>query len=121
MVFESINDLEFVHEVWKRLEYSYEGTLSIKEAKQDIFEDKYAKLKVQEDESVLEMFHRLNIIVNELRNLCHMVNDEDFSHWFLICFPPRFDTLVTIIVRVGLKGVTSIQVLVIWSHKRYTI
>ena len=37
--------------------------------------------------------------------------DDDFSHRFLRCFPPWFDTLVTIIVRGGLKGVTPTQVL----------
>jgi len=37
--------------------------------------------------------------------------DDDFSHRFLRCLPPRFDTLVTIIVRGGLKGVTPTQVL----------
>jgi len=37
--------------------------------------------------------------------------DDDFSHRFLKCLPPRFDTLVTIIVRGGLKGVTPTQVL----------
>ena len=37
--------------------------------------------------------------------------DDDFSHQFLRCLPPRFDTLATIIVRGGLKGVTPTQVL----------
>ena len=57
------------------------------------------------------MFHRINAIVNGLRNLKHKVDDEDFSYWFLRCLPPRFDTLVTIIVRANLKGVTPTQVL----------
>jgi hypothetical protein len=56
------------------------------------------------------MFHRINAIVNGLRNLKHKV-DEDFSYWFLRCLPPRFDTLVTIIVRGGFKGVTPTKVL----------
>ena len=37
--------------------------------------------------------------------------DDDFSHRFLRCLPPRFDTLVTIIVRGSLKGVIPTQVL----------
>jgi hypothetical protein len=63
-----------------------------------------------EDESVPEMFHRLNAIVNELRNLGHKIDGDDFSHRFLRCLPSRFDTFVTIIVRLGLKGVTPTQV-----------
>ena len=79
------------------------GTLAVKEALY-IFKDKYAKFKMQDDESVPEMFHRLNVIVNELRNLGHKMDDEDFFHGFLRCLPPRFDTLVTIIVGGGWKG-----------------
>ena len=56
------------HEVWKRLEDSNEGTSTVKESKLYIFNDKYAKLKMLKDESVSEMFHRFNDIVNELRN-----------------------------------------------------
>jgi hypothetical protein len=82
-VFESIKDLEFTHEVWKILEDPYEGTSVVKEAKLYIFKDKYAKFKMLEDKSMSEMFHRLNVIVNEVR-IGHKVNDEDFSHMFLI-------------------------------------
>jgi len=48
---------------------------------------------VLEDESVLETFHRLNAIVNELRNLGHKVDGDDFSHRFLRCLPLLFDTV----------------------------
>jgi hypothetical protein len=36
-VFESINDLKFAHEVWKRLEDSHEGTPIVKEGKLYIY------------------------------------------------------------------------------------
>jgi hypothetical protein len=60
---------------------------------------------------MLKMFHRLNVIMNELRNLEHKVDIEDFPHQFLRCLPPWFNTLMTIVVRGGLKGVTLTQVL----------
>jgi hypothetical protein len=66
---------------------------------------------MKDDESVPKMFHRLNMIVNELRALGHKVYDEDFSHKFLRCLPSRFDTLVTIIVRGGFDNLTPTQVL----------
>jgi hypothetical protein len=37
--------------------------------------------------------------------------DEDFSHRLLRCLPPSFDTLVIIVLRGGMKGVTLTQVL----------
>jgi uncharacterized membrane protein SirB2 len=58
------------------------------------------------------MFHRLSVILNELRNLVHKVDVENFSHRFLRCLPPRFDTLVTIIMISGLKEVTQPKYLV---------
>jgi hypothetical protein len=64
---------------------------------------------MQEDERVSKIFHKINIIVNESRNLWHKIDDDDFSHWSLRCLPPIFDTLVTIIIRGGLKGVTLTQ------------
>jgi hypothetical protein len=70
---------------------------------------------------VSKMFHRLNIIVNELRNLGHKVGDDNFSHWFLRCLPSQFDILVIIVVRYGLNGVTPNQVPVTFSHKTHTM
>jgi hypothetical protein len=57
------------------------------------------------------MFHRLNVIINELRNLGDKVSDEDFFHQFLRCLSPRFDTLVTIIMRGRFKNITLTQIL----------
>lgn len=79
----------------------------MKEANLYIFKDKYAKFKMQEDESVPKMFHRLNMI----RNLAHKVDDDDFSHRFLRSLPLKFYTPAIINVRGGLKGVTPTQVL----------
>jgi hypothetical protein len=66
---------------------------------------------MKEDESVLEMFHRLQVLVNDLKALGDEVKNKDFSHKFLRCLPSRFGTLVTILVRSGLDTITSNQVL----------
>ena len=62
-VFEQIKDLEYGREVWKRLEDSYEGTPAVEEAKLYILKDKLTSFKMQDGESILEMFHKLNVIV----------------------------------------------------------
>ena len=66
---------------------------------------------MKEDESVPEMFHRLQVLVNDLKALGEEVKDKDFSHKFLRCLPSRFGTLVTILVRSGLDTMTPNQVL----------
>ena len=50
---------------------------------------------MKDDESVPEMFHRLQVLVNDLKALGEEVKDKDFSHKFLRCLPLRFGMLVT--------------------------
>jgi len=66
---------------------------------------------MKDDESVPEMFYRLQLLVNDLKALGKEVKDNDFSHKFLRCLPSRFGTFVTILVRSGLDTMTPNQVL----------
>ena len=92
-VFEQIKDLDRASEVWARLEETYEGTPAVKSAKLYILKDKLTSFKMKDDESIPEMFHRLQVIVNDLKSLGEKVNDDDVSHRFLMCLPPRLETL----------------------------
>ena len=74
--------------------------------------EKFASFKMKDDESVPEMFHRLQVLVNDLKALGEKVEDKDFSHKFLRCLPTRFGMLVTLLVRSGLDTMTPNQVLV---------
>ena len=89
-VFEQIKDCERANEVWRRLEETYEGTSAVKSAKLYILKDKLTSFKMKDDESILEMFHRLQVIVNDLKVLGEKIKDDDVSHRFLMCLPPRF-------------------------------
>jgi hypothetical protein len=110
-VFEQIKDYEKASEVWKRLEKTYKGTPAMKSAKLYILKDKLTSFKMKNDESILKMFHRLQVIVNDLKALREKINDDDVSYWFLMCLPPRFETLRLIIIRGGLKQLTPNQIL----------
>ena len=48
-VFEQIKDCEKASEVWKRLEETYEGTLTVKSAKLYILKDKLTSSKMKDD------------------------------------------------------------------------
>ena len=54
---------------------------------------------MKEEESVYDMFNRLNEIVNELKRLRFDVPDVDFTHKFLRSLSEKYDTIVTILVR----------------------
>ena len=57
------------HEVWKKLEESFEGTQAVKGTKAYILKEKFASFKIKEDESVPGMFHRFQVLVNDLKAL----------------------------------------------------
>jgi hypothetical protein len=87
-VFEQIKDYERANEVWNRLEKIYEGTPAVKSVKLYIRKDKLTSFKMKDDESIPEMFHRLQVIVNDLKALGEKINNDDVSHRFLMCLPP---------------------------------
>ena len=85
--FEQIKNIEMAHEAWKKLEESFEGTKAIKGAKAYILKEKFASFKMKEDESVPNMFHRMEVLVNDLKALGEKVEDNDFSHKFINAYP----------------------------------
>ena len=93
------------------MEETYEGTPAVKSGKLYILKDKLTSFKMKEDESIPKMFHRLHVIVNDLKALGENIKDDDVSHRFLMCLPPRFEMLRLLIIRGGLKEITPNQVL----------
>ena len=57
------------HEAWKKLEESFEGTKTIKGAKAYILKEKITSFKMKKDESVSDMFHQKEVLVNDLKAL----------------------------------------------------
>jgi hypothetical protein len=79
-VFMQIKDCERASEAWKRLEETYEGTPTVKSAKLYILKDKLTSFMMKDDESIPKMFHRLQVIENDLKALGEKINDDDVSH-----------------------------------------
>jgi hypothetical protein len=76
-----------------------------------MLKDKFTSFKIKDDESIPEMFYRLQVIVNNLKSLGEDVKDKDFSHKFLMNLPKKFAILRKMIQREGLDKVTPNQVL----------
>jgi len=89
----------------------HEGTSTVKEAKLYLFKENFSEFTMKKDESIAEMFNRLNDIVNDLKGLGFEVPDGDFNHKFLRCLPERYDTIVTLLVRSNVKTATPTQIL----------
>jgi hypothetical protein len=105
-----VKNIEIAHDAWAKLEETYEGTEGTKTTKAYILQEKFSNFKMQEDESVPEMFYRLQAIMNELKALGEEVKDNQFSIKFLRSLPKRFDILITVLVRTILKDSTPQQV-----------
>ena len=87
--FNWVKGLTNANEIWKKFLKIYEGTSSVKEAKLYVLKGKFSEFAMKKEESVPEMFNRLNDIVNYLKGLGFEVPDVDFSHKFLRCLPER--------------------------------
>ena len=67
--FNRVKNLTNANDIWKKLIKIYEGTSSVKEAKLYVLKGKFSEFAMKKDESVAEMFNRLNDIVMSSRGL----------------------------------------------------
>jgi hypothetical protein len=109
--FNCIKNLTTAHEIWTKLMEIHEGTTIVKSAKLYVCKGKFEQFLMKEDESVSEMFNRLNEIVNELKGLGFNVPDVGFTHKFLRSLPKKYDTIVTMLVRSDLTTTSPTEVL----------
>jgi hypothetical protein len=91
--------LETAHEMWGKLIKAHEGTSNVKSAKLFICKAKFEKFALLPNEELKDSFSRLNNIVNELKDIRFDVPDVDISHKFLRALPPKYETIVTLLVR----------------------
>ena len=89
--FNRVKGLTNANEIWKKLMEIHEGTSTVKDAKLYVLKGKFIEFSMKKEESVSEIFKRLNDIMNDLKGLGFDIPDEDFSHKFLRCLPEGYD------------------------------
>jgi hypothetical protein len=109
--FNRIKNLTTAHEIWTKLMEIHEGTTIVKSVKLYVCKGKFEQFLMKEDESVSNMFNRLNEIVNELKGLGFNVPDVDFTHKFIRSLPEKYDTIVTMLARSDLTTTFLTKVL----------
>jgi hypothetical protein len=102
---------ETAHEMWGKLIETHEGTSNVKSVKLFICKGKFEKFALLSNEELKDSFSHLNSIVNELKDLGFDIPDIDISHKFLRALPPKYETIVTLLVRSNLKTTTPLEVL----------
>jgi hypothetical protein len=103
--------VETAHEMWGKLIEAHEGTSNVKSAKLFICKGKFEKFALLPNEELKDSFSRLNNIVNELKYLKFDVPEIDISHKFLRALPPKYETIITLLVRSNLKTISPSEVL----------
>jgi hypothetical protein len=90
---------------------AHEGTSNVKSAKLFIYKGKFEKFALLPNEELKDNFSHLNNVVNELEDLRFDVPKVDISHKFLRALPPKYKTIVTLLVRSNLKTITHSEIL----------
>jgi hypothetical protein len=98
--------LETAHEIWGKLIEAHEGTSNVKSVKLFICKCKFEKFALLSNEELNDSLSRLNNIVNELKDLGFDVPKVDIFHKFIRALPPKYETIVTLLVRSNLKTIT---------------
>jgi hypothetical protein len=90
---------------------AHEGTSTVKSAKHFICKGKFEKFALLSNKELKDSFSRPNNIVNELKDLKFDVPEVDISHKFLRALLPKYETIVTFLVRSDLKKISPSEVL----------
>jgi hypothetical protein len=109
--YHKVYKLKTAHEMWGKLIEAHEGTSNVKSVNLFIYKCKFEKFALLPNEELKDSFSRLNNIVNELKDLRSDVPEVDISHKFLRVLPPKYQTIVTLLVRSNLKTITPSEVL----------
>ena len=66
---DKIEECETTQEIWITLRTTHEGIHQVKDSKVNILNHKFERFKMQEHESIKEIFTRFTTVVNELNAL----------------------------------------------------
>ena len=85
--FNKVQQCSNAQEIWQTLEVAYEGTSQVKENKISLLVHKYELFKMEEDESIQEMFDRFNDILNGLKSLGKSYTNSEIVRKILRALP----------------------------------
>jgi hypothetical protein len=84
-------------EIWDKLEVVYEGDSNVKEAKLQTYRIQFENLKMKEEENIIEYFHRVDEVVNSIREEGEGLTDKPIVQNILRSLPMRYDSKISTI------------------------
>ncbi|XP_077239030.1 uncharacterized protein LOC143880142 [Tasmannia lanceolata] len=83
--------------IWDTLAVTHEGTSQVKDSKINLLNSKYEMFRMDQNESISEMYTRFSKISNELANLGKSYPTDELVSKLLRSLPPYWDPKVTAI------------------------
>ncbi|MQM15600.1 hypothetical protein Taro_048546 [Colocasia esculenta] len=77
--FNRVSTCKTTKEMWDKLKLTYEGTDKVKETKIDILVTKYEKFKMEQGESIYQMYNEFTEIINGLASLGKKYSQGDIA------------------------------------------
>ena len=93
--YEKITNRETAHNIFESLKMTHDGNLQVKETKAMALIQKYEAFKMEEEESVEEMFSRFQILVAGLRVLDKGYSTSDHVKKIIRSLPTKWRPMVT--------------------------
>ncbi|CAL1358595.1 unnamed protein product [Linum trigynum] len=84
-------------EIWDKLQVTYEGTSQVKTSRINALKHQFELFKMEEGESIRQMYERFTNIVNSLENLGKSYESGDLVRKILWCLPEKWTPKVTAI------------------------
>ncbi|MQL75624.1 hypothetical protein Taro_007995 [Colocasia esculenta] len=84
-------------EMWDKLELIYEGMSQVRESKVSMLVSEYEMFKMNNDETISDMFVRFMLIINGLKGLKKEYSESDLVRKILQSLPSSWNTKATVI------------------------
>ena len=83
--------------VWDKLENIYASDSNVKEAKLQIYREKFEQLKMKDDDNIATYFQHINEITNTLEGLGEPIDEKTIIRKILRMLPRRFNPKVSVL------------------------
>ena len=108
--FFKVMQLNTAKEIWEKIILSYEGDAKVKSAKLQTLRIQYENLKMDNEESIANLFLHLDYIVNHMRNLGETITKSTLVEKVLRSLTEKFESKVFVLEeKQDLQNLTVVQ------------
>ncbi|MQL70093.1 hypothetical protein Taro_002403 [Colocasia esculenta] len=110
--FSRVSSCSSAKKIWNHLMVIYEGTSEVKETKANILVSEYEAFKMKHDETISEMYGRLTLLTNGLKNLGKNYTEKELLRKILRSLNAIWHTKATVIEESRNLSTTTIAKLI---------